>query len=282
MMITVIFCAVFTTVSLGNLLDQVWIKTKNSGFVNASTPNVDYISLSFFQLYPANNHHMKFSVKACSNAFILLSSDMYLLYSFFDYRIVIGAGDNSKINVRRNFDLIISSFDISTPGILNCTEHRSFELNWAIPGRITLMSGTKMVMNYMDPSSTPISIKDVGITTGLGSVGLWKVEHTSRFTGFYCGESGAYGNMTLLSTSKKHSRIDCVSVCSVRDDCLGVNFNRKTEECQMIAGGQQVIKIVVQKSPWYLYTKCLQDKTMCVSCIVWDSRPPDNTGILIT
>ncbi|CAC5376566.1 unnamed protein product [Mytilus coruscus] len=265
MIITVIFCAVFTTFGLGNLLDQVWIKTENSGFVNASTPNLDYTSLSLFQLYPANEQYMKFTVKACSNAFIILYNDISL-FPFYNYRIIIGAGNNSIINIRQNYDLTISSFDISTPGILNCTEHRSFELNWTVSGRITLTSGSKMLMNWTDP--LPISIKDVGITTGLGSVGLWIVEHSSRFTGFYCGESGAYGSMTLLSTIRKHSRIDCVSLCSVRDDCLGVNFNRKTEECQIIAAGQQVIKMVVQESPWHLYTKCLQEKMICISCLV--------------
>ncbi|CAC5396729.1 unnamed protein product [Mytilus coruscus] len=242
MVISVIFLAVFTTAGLGNLLDQMWIKTENSGFVNASTPNLDYTSLSLFQLYPVNDQYLKFTVKACSYAFIILASDIYL-FSFYDYRIVIGAGNNSKINFRRNYDLIIISFDISTPGILNCTKHKSFELNWTVSGRITLMSGSKMVMNWTDP--LPISIKGVGITTGLGSVGLWKVEHYSKFTGFYCGEPGAYGSMTLLSTIKKHSRVDCVSLCLVRDDCLGINFNCKTEECQIIAAGQQVIKMVV-------------------------------------
>ncbi|OPL33316.1 hypothetical protein AM593_02583, partial [Mytilus galloprovincialis] len=86
-----------------NLLDEVWIKTINSGRISAAKnlSNVDkYTSLSTYQIFPADKRFIKFKIKACTNAFVLLSAAKNLLSPDF-YEICIGGGSNKLIFLRK-------------------------------------------------------------------------------------------------------------------------------------------------------------------------------------
>ncbi|VDH95324.1 Hypothetical predicted protein [Mytilus galloprovincialis] len=233
----------------------MWIKTENSGYITVETPNLAnyYTSLSTFQIFPATSKSFKFHIKACSNAFVLLSAAINLDPPDV-YEICIGGGDNTVIFLRilRKGLNTEEHYQFDAPDLLNCTQYKTFVLDWGKSGRITLTAETGIVMDWTDTS--PIPIQGVGIMTAWGSDGMWIVEHFSQINGFYCSEPGTYGNMTILSTIKKRNIVTCVFACSFRDGCLGVNFNLKTEECQIIAGGQQIIKAYVQE--WQFYIKC--------------------------
>ncbi|CAC5415729.1 unnamed protein product [Mytilus coruscus] len=264
MILSVTFVAILTSVGLGNILDGIWIKTKNSGSIDSNTQNVidSYTSLSTFQIFPANKRFIKFHIKACNNAFVLLSSAIDLQSPDF-YEICIGGSSNTQIFLRR-FSSTMSEHQFDVPGLLSCSEHKTFIVKWEASGKITLTTETGIVMDWTDIS--PIPIQGTGIKTGWGSDGMWIVEHSSLFTGYYCGVTGSYGNMTLLSTNTDISVTRCSSKCALSDDCLGINFHHKTKECQFVAGGQPVIKSVAHD--WKFYTKCLKEKTMCLGCIV--------------
>ncbi|CAC5365723.1 unnamed protein product [Mytilus coruscus] len=231
-------------VLVGNLLDHIWIKTKNSGFIDARTQNVVsyYTSLSTFQIFPANKRLIKFHIKACTDAFVLLSSAINL-HSSNVYEICIGGGSDTKITLRiRRFRFKISEYRFDVPGLLSCSEHKTFIVKWEVSGRITLTAETGIVMDWTDTS--PIPIQGVGIMTGWGSDGMWIMEHSSLFTGYYCGVTGSFGNMTLLSTRIDSSEIDCALECASSEACLGINFHHKTKEYQFAACGQPVVKSV--------------------------------------
>ncbi|CAG2254836.1 unnamed protein product [Mytilus edulis] len=267
MILTWTFVAILTSVGLGNLLDNIWIKTKNSGSTDSYVPNfVDsYTSLSNYQIFPADDRFIKFHIKACSDAFVLLSSDINLHSTEF-YEICIGGHYNTKVfrRVKRKESQTPKNYAYLAPNLLSCSEHRTFIIEWDESGRITLTAGTSIVMDWTDP--TPIPIQGVGLMTAWGSDGMWIVEHSSLFTGYYCGVTGSFGNMTLLSTSHDISRTQCSSECALSDDCLGINFQLKTKECQFVAAGQLVGKYFAHD--WKFYTKCLKEQTMCLGCIV--------------
>ncbi|CAC5411878.1 unnamed protein product [Mytilus coruscus] len=263
MIMTGTFVALLTITALGNLLDDVRIKTQNSGGVGLWTPNIEdyYTNLSTFQIFLADRY-IKFYVKACDNAFVLLSAATNLQSD--SYAICIGGQGNSKIFLRVRRNGAVTSISFPESGILSCSEFKVFEVNWEESGRITLMSDRGTVMNWTD--TTPIQIQGLGIMTGWGSEGLWILKHSSLFTGYYCGESDTYGNMTLLSTTVQRSRVTCTLKCSTRNDCLGVNFNGNTNTCEVVAGGQPVVKSVVHN--WKFYSKCLHENKACLACIV--------------
>ncbi|VDI10201.1 Hypothetical predicted protein [Mytilus galloprovincialis] len=255
-------------VTAGNLLNDVWIMTKNSGRISASkTPsNVDkYTSLSTYQIFPADKRFIKFKIKACTDAFVLLSAAKNLLSPNF-YEICIGGRSNKVIflRIRRNGSKVREEHYFDAPGLLNCSEHKTLTVEWEVSGRITLTAETGIFMNWTDTS--PIHIQGVGLMTGWGSDGMWIVEHSSLFTGYFCDVTGSFGNMTLLSTIQDISVIRCSSECALSDHCLGINFHHKTKECQFVASEQPVVKSAAHD--WNFYTKCLKEKTMCLGCIV--------------
>ncbi|CAG2220415.1 unnamed protein product [Mytilus edulis] len=170
-----ILCNILTA---GYRVDQIWIKTENSGYITVETPNLAnyYTSLSTFQIFPATSRSFKFHVKACSDAFVLLSAAINL-DSHDVYDVCIGGGFNTFIFLRilrKGFNEV-EDYEFDAPGILNCTQYKTFVLDWEKSGRITLTAETGIVMDWTDTS--PIPIKGVGLMTGWESDGMWIVEH---------------------------------------------------------------------------------------------------------
>ncbi|CAC5367946.1 unnamed protein product [Mytilus coruscus] len=154
-----------------------------------------------------------------------------------------------------------------TPDAMNCTEFRAFQISWTMIGNIVLAkdtnNGSEIIFDWKDPS--PLVINGVDISTGLGSDGLWIIEHAALFTGYYCFVPEAYGDMLLMSMSTGRSEISCLSECSLDDYCLAVNFNIKMHKFQLIAVTQPIKKSI--QNNWAFYTKCVQGKFMCLACI---------------
>lgn len=175
----------FTT---GTLLDEIWIQTLDSGNVDA-TKILDvfnyYTNLSNYHILPSKNQ-FRISVKACHDAFILLSAAKDLQSPDF-YEICIGARNNNKTVLRRNFssDNVVSTL---TPGTLSCTNRTTFLVSWEINGQITLKKETSDrpggVFRWKDTTSFPIinSIHGIGIMTGYGADGIWTVEYACKLT----------------------------------------------------------------------------------------------------
>ncbi|CAC5400545.1 unnamed protein product [Mytilus coruscus] len=238
-------------------IDEIEIQTSNSGNIDASsTPDIFnyYTNLSDFHLFPSQNQLFRFRVEACNDAFILLSAAVNLQSQDF-YEICISANGNKATSFRRKYNTGAIYF-LSTLDILSCTEKRTMVVRWTLDGKITLNKetsvGTEIVMEWTDPN--PIPINGVGIMTGWGANGLWVIERSSFLIGRYCSVPTTYGNMMLFSTSVQRSRMICLSKCLLYSACLGVNFNKETNECELVSGGQIIHEI--SHPDWSFYTKC--------------------------
>ncbi|VDI56696.1 Hypothetical predicted protein [Mytilus galloprovincialis] len=242
----------------GQLLVEIWIKTKDSGTVDAlRSQNVYdyYTSLSSYHLFPAQNRSIKFSVKACHDAFILLSAAVDLNSPDF-YEICLGCGyRSSQTFLRRKYNTG-ETLAPYIPEIINCAAHVTFTLSWTVVGRIILTKDTdnetKVIIDWTDP--TPLPIQGVGVMMAWGAEGIWILKHNSVFTGHYCGEPGIYGDMTLLTIGMQPSRISCLLECLNNYACYGVNFNANTSKCELVAERQLLFKSVAHD--WNFYLKC--------------------------
>ncbi|XP_071177547.1 uncharacterized protein [Mytilus edulis] len=163
--------------------DEIRIQTLNSGetdsFVN---PNVfdDYTSLSDYSVFLSEKQFFRFEIKACHDAFILLSSAIDLKSDDF-YEICIGGSGNKKTFLRRKYN-DVNQIVMSTPNILGCTEKSTFQIRWTLDGTIHLVKesavGTETIIDWTD--SIPLLIQGVGIMTGWGSDGIWIIESSSK------------------------------------------------------------------------------------------------------
>ena len=164
-------------------MEEIWIKTKNAGDVDALiTQNVYdyYTSLSNYHLFPAQNRSIHLSVKACYAVFILLSAAVDLNSPDF-YEVCLGCGPGYAFTYfRRKYRTEI--LGLYTPEIINCAEYVTFTLNWTEFGRITLTkdtdNGTEVVIDWTDP--TPLPIQGVGIMTAWGNDGIWILKHVCK------------------------------------------------------------------------------------------------------
>ena len=165
-------------------LEEIWIKTTNSGDVDAlRTHNVYdyYTSLSSYHIFPAQNRSIMFSVKACYAASVLLSAAVDLNSPDF-YEICLGGGFEYAYTFFRRKYNTGETLGPYTPKIINCAEHVTFILSWTIAGRITLTkdtyNGTEVVIDWTD--ATPLSIQGVGVMTSWGADGIWILEHIRK------------------------------------------------------------------------------------------------------
>ncbi|CAG2190428.1 unnamed protein product [Mytilus edulis] len=121
-------------------VSEIRIRTLNTGNTDYQTnPNVfeDYTSLADYHIFPSEKQFVRFTIEACHDAFILLSAALDLESHDF-YEICLGGSDNQDTYLRRRYN-DASSFEISTPDILGCTEKRTFEIRWTIEGTIHIV-----------------------------------------------------------------------------------------------------------------------------------------------
>lgn len=159
--------------------------------------------LGRYGIVPEPNGHLSFKVKACKDAFILLSANFYLRSQLF-YEIGFGCSDNKIIYIHRisstgGVDRIytplksgadgvktastsrLSGDDSiktwSTPKILSCKEYRPFTVRWFLNGTIQVEKSSKIVLKWTDPF--PIPVHGLGIMTSYGSRGSWIIERNA-------------------------------------------------------------------------------------------------------
>lgn len=162
-------------------MDGIWIQSLIIGDkTSRNTPDIYnyYTSVSNYHIYPAQTQSMKFSVKTCHHANLLLSAAVDLQSSDL-YEISIGDLANNRTKLHRK-DKNGSMFTIHTPRIVSCTAQITFVISWKSNGNILLIketqNGTEIIFDWTDPS--PLVIKGVGIATAWGSEGLWIIQHT--------------------------------------------------------------------------------------------------------
>ncbi|CAG2239474.1 PLG [Mytilus edulis] len=279
----------------GQTLEEIRIQTNNSGDVDADkTQNVYnfYTSMASYQLFPALTRSIQFSVKACSNAFILLSAAVDLNSPDF-YEICLACGyENTKTFLRRKYNTGQTLWPY-TPGVINCVEHMTFILRWTVNGKITLTkdteSGTSVVIDWTDP--TPLPIQGVGVMTAWGAEGIWIMEHIrsttavsshikcQKTTTYYT--TAAYVNETSdsavfptqLPEDKNDSQSRCKCRCSTREQFIGQltkssnhNYTNTELKNQMKEELQEITKqLRVQKnltSAWVRARRSADDQRM--------------------
>ncbi|CAC5394922.1 unnamed protein product [Mytilus coruscus] len=178
------------------------------------------------------------------------------------YEIVIGSNKGNNVIIRRKLR-IAAVYAKETPGITSCTDFKKFVLTWSGDGHIqmNMMKGSidKSVTSWTDLS--PFNITGIGIRTGWGSTGTWRIEFKGQFNGYFCGKFNLYGNMTLLRTTIVINSVFCSTLCFSSGTCLGFNFNKNTNECQLIAVGQ--VMTTYYQPDWELYAKYLNGRSAC-------------------
>ena len=89
---------------------------------------------------------------------------------------------------------------------------------------------------------------------------------SAELTGRYCGVTGTRDDMAPLQTINVRSMLECSVQCNLNKQCLGFSFSNGNKECRLLHGAQSVNKKIDQH--WIFFTKCLKDKTVCLSCVL--------------
>lgn len=152
---------------------NITIYTDNSGRVNPHiTQNIGqyYTQLYNYGIIPTEEMSLKFYIKACKQARILLSAARDLVSPDY-YDLVIGGYSNQKIIVRRKYGRngYLANVVINAP--LSCDEFRSFVVNWSTDGNIQIGTDSFLYVNVTDPA--PLPVNGLGIMTAYGATGLW-------------------------------------------------------------------------------------------------------------
>lgn len=152
---------------------NITIYTDNSGRVNSRiTQNIGqyYTQLYNYGIIPTEEMSLKFYIKACKQARILLSAARDLVSPDY-YELVIGSYSNHKIIVRRKYGSngYLANVVINAP--LSCDEFRSFVVNWSTDGNIQIGTDSFLYVNVTDPA--PLPVNGLGIMTAYGATGLW-------------------------------------------------------------------------------------------------------------
>lgn len=151
----------------------ITIYTDNSGRVNSHiTKNIGqyYTQLYNYGVIPTEERYLKFHIKACKHAYILLSATRDLVSPDY-YELVIGGYSNQRIIVRRKYGSngYLAKVIINAP--LSCDEFRSFVVNWSTDGNIQIGTNSFLYVNVTDPA--PLPVNGFGIMTAYGATGLW-------------------------------------------------------------------------------------------------------------
>ena len=152
---------------------NVTIYSDDSGQVNSRiTQNIEqyYTQLYNYGVIPTEERSLKFHIKACKQAYILLSATRDLVCPDY-YELVIGGYINSRVIIRRKYGVhrYLAKVNIDAP--LNCNEFRPFVVNWSTSGNIQITTDSYLYVNVTDPD--PLPVNGLGIMTAHGGTGLW-------------------------------------------------------------------------------------------------------------
>ncbi|CAC5362543.1 unnamed protein product [Mytilus coruscus] len=154
------------------LLSAITIHTDNVGKKASRNyqSNEIYTQLTPYGILPVGDVFLEFKVKACNDAFVLLSSASDLNSTFL-YEIVIGSRSNTAIFLRRKYGGITALMSGIKAIVLFCDEYTELFVNWSNSGRITIGNDSHTFIDWTDPY--PFMIEGYGIMTGWGADGSW-------------------------------------------------------------------------------------------------------------
>ncbi|KAI5639724.1 farnesoic acid 0-methyl transferase domain-containing protein [Phthorimaea operculella] len=130
-----------------------------------------------YQFYPVSSGSVQFKVRAPKDAHIALTMGPNESEPIVE--VFIGGWDNSKSVIRKN-KTKPDKVEIETPGILDAGEFRGFWVRWD-GGIISAGREGEAIpfISWEDPEPFPIAF--VGVCTGWGATGTWKIEDGAEF-----------------------------------------------------------------------------------------------------
>ncbi|KAI8438201.1 hypothetical protein MSG28_010820 [Choristoneura fumiferana] len=130
-----------------------------------------------YQFFPVSSGSVQFKVRAAHDAHIALT--MHPQESDPMYEVFIGGWGNTKSVIRRNRTKP-EKVEIDTPQILNAGEFRGFWIRWD-SGIISAGREGEAIpfLSWNDPEPFPVAF--VGVCTGWGASGTWKIEESPEF-----------------------------------------------------------------------------------------------------
>ncbi|RVE54471.1 hypothetical protein evm_000956 [Chilo suppressalis] len=130
-----------------------------------------------YQFYPVSSGSVQFKVRAANDAHLALT--MAPQESDPMYEVFIGGWGNSKSVIRRNRTKP-DKVEADTPGILNGGEFRGFWVRWD-GGVVSAGREGEVIpfISWTDPEPFPVAF--VGVCTGWGASGSWKIEDGAEF-----------------------------------------------------------------------------------------------------
>ncbi|XP_041975354.1 uncharacterized protein LOC121730395 isoform X2 [Aricia agestis] len=125
-----------------------------------------------YQFFPIPSGSVQFKVRAANDAHIALTMGPQASVPM--YEIMIGGWGNTKSVIRKNRTKP-DKVEIETPGILNAGEFRGFWVRWD-GGIVSAGREGEAIpfISWSDPEPFPIGF--VGVCTGWGATGTWKIE----------------------------------------------------------------------------------------------------------
>ncbi|XP_014366080.2 uncharacterized protein LOC106716925 isoform X1 [Papilio machaon] len=140
--------------------------------MDVSTPdNLQY------QFFPVSSGVVQFKVRTPNDAHVALT--MAPQDSEPIYEIMIGGWGNTKSVIRKN-KTRPDKVEIETPGIVNGGEFRGFWVRWD-GGVVSAGREGESIpfISWADPEPFPVAF--VGVCTGWGATGTWKIEEAEEF-----------------------------------------------------------------------------------------------------
>ncbi|XP_043277425.1 uncharacterized protein [Venturia canescens] len=125
-----------------------------------------------YQFHPVRSGALSIEVKAASNAHIALSKSKGESSPM--YEIMLGGWENTASVIRYDRKQP-DKVRVNTANLLNPNEYKKFSISW-LDGHIVVKSGDQrgpVLLEWKDPN--PIGISHVGVRTGWGATGNWKL-----------------------------------------------------------------------------------------------------------
>ncbi|XP_033724549.1 C3 and PZP-like alpha-2-macroglobulin domain-containing protein 8 [Pecten maximus] len=199
------------------------------GFINL-TP-YGYV----YQPVPDCLAHFTFQVKACRDAFVGLFNTSGEPYT---YRIVLGGWENVKSRLKTWSSYSVYNFESN---IVDCNVYKSFWVSWRnnviSAGRGNSFNvGTLLSLTDQHPNQ----IRYVGISTGFGTSGEWKIPnerpplHCYQHVQWSVKPGYQNTNMTANITWSviADNLGQCAVACKRNNACVSFVYNNETNVCQ--------------------------------------------------
>ncbi|CAC5389073.1 unnamed protein product [Mytilus coruscus] len=192
---------------------------------------------------------LMYEVKACKDAFVLLSNSDVKNSSKPLYEIQFGNNFNrkSRILYRINDSLDAGSRYmqfINSRNILNCNVYLPFWISWA-GGKITYGTGLVVAENTLDSwiNTNQFAVNGIEVYTSFSETGDWKIHIEDKFAGRFdsCSMVNNKADMVVVDDIQCSSHIECATHCGVFQICMGYNFNIASNRCEILSFGSEVV-----------------------------------------